>query len=135
MVPASGPKLSTPPAQTHLLLSEFLTLRALVLAFHTEILNGNKITEQRITAMIQQVEANKFALAENRIPASNRSRKPTPETRRNREQSGWPLRLLHPPIPLRLSRVKATLRAAAPASTRAGYAKNLSIKRRSGAAR
>ena len=55
------------PAQTQLLLSEFLALRTLVLALHTEILNGNKITEQRITAMIQHVEAKKFALAENRI--------------------------------------------------------------------
>jgi hypothetical protein len=57
------------PAQTQLLLSEFLALRTLVLALHTEILNGNKITEQRITAMIQHVEAKKFALAENRIRA------------------------------------------------------------------
>jgi hypothetical protein len=31
--------------------------------------NGNKITEQRITAMIQHVEAKKFALADNRIRA------------------------------------------------------------------
>jgi uncharacterized protein (DUF1778 family) len=57
------------PAQTQLLLSEFLALRTLVLALHTETLNGNKITEQRIAAMIQHVEAKKFALAENRIRA------------------------------------------------------------------
>jgi hypothetical protein len=55
------------PAQTQILLSDFLALRTLVLALHTEILTGNKVTEQRITAMIQHVEAKKFARAENRI--------------------------------------------------------------------
>ena len=60
--------LDTPP-ETRLLLSEFLALRALVLALHAEALQGGKITEQRITAMIQQTDAKKYAMAENRIRA------------------------------------------------------------------
>jgi RNA:NAD 2'-phosphotransferase (TPT1/KptA family) len=69
MVPSRILSAIDTPAQTQLLQSEFLALRTLVLALHTEILNGNKITEQRITAMIQHVEAKKFALADNRIRA------------------------------------------------------------------
>lgn len=60
--------LDTPP-ETQLLLSEFLALRALVLALHTEALHGGKVTEQRIAAMIQQADAKKYAMAENRIRA------------------------------------------------------------------
>ena len=60
--------LETPP-ETQLLLSEFLAVRALMLALHTEALQGNKLTEQRIAAMIQQADARKYAMAENRIRA------------------------------------------------------------------
>lgn len=60
--------LGTPP-ETQLLLSEFLALRTLVLTLHTEALQGNKLTEQRIAALIQQAEAKKYAMAENRIRA------------------------------------------------------------------
>jgi len=60
--------LETPP-DTRLLLAEFLALRALVLALHTDILQGNKLTEQRVAAAIQQVEAKKFIMAENRLRA------------------------------------------------------------------
>ena len=60
--------LDTPP-ETQLLLSEFLALRALVLTLHTEALQGNKLTEQRIAAMIQQADAKKYAMADNRIRA------------------------------------------------------------------
>jgi len=60
--------LETSP-ETQLLLSEFLALRALVLALHMEALQGTKVTEQRIAAMIQQADAKKYAMAENRIRA------------------------------------------------------------------
>jgi hypothetical protein len=60
--------LDTPP-EIQLLLSEFLALRALVLALNAEALQGNKLTEQRITAMIQQADAKKYAMAESRIRA------------------------------------------------------------------
>lgn len=60
--------LDTPP-ETRLLLSEFLALRALVLALNTEALQGNKLNEQRVATMIQQAEAKKYAMAENRIRA------------------------------------------------------------------
>lgn len=60
--------LETPP-ETRLLLSEFLAVRALVLALHTEALQGSKLTEQRIAGMIQQADAKKYAMAENRIRA------------------------------------------------------------------
>jgi len=60
--------LETPP-ETQLLLSEFLALRALVLALHTDALQGTKVTEQRVAAMIQQADAKKYAMAENRIRA------------------------------------------------------------------
>lgn len=60
--------LATPP-ETQLLLSEFLAVRTLVLALHTEALQGNRLTEQRIAAMIQQADAKKYAMAENRIRA------------------------------------------------------------------
>ena len=60
--------LDTPP-ETQLLLSEFLALRALLLALHTEALQGGQVTEQRIAAMIQQADARKYAMAENRIRA------------------------------------------------------------------
>lgn len=60
--------LETPP-ETRLLLSEFLAVRALVLALHTEALQGTKLSEQRIAAMIQQADAKKHAMAENRIRA------------------------------------------------------------------
>jgi hypothetical protein len=60
--------LGTPP-ETQLLLSEFLALRALILALHTDALQGHKLTEQRIAAMIQQADARKYAMAENRILA------------------------------------------------------------------
>src|SRR3954451_20132346 len=57
------------PVETRLLLSEFLALRTLVLALHTDALQGNTLTEQRIAAMIQQAEARKHAMAEARIRA------------------------------------------------------------------
>jgi hypothetical protein len=60
--------LDTPP-EIQLLLSEFLALRALVLALNAEALHGNKLTEQRIAAMIQQADAKKYSMAENRIRA------------------------------------------------------------------
>lgn len=60
--------LDTPP-ETELLLSEFLALRALILTLHTDAVQGNKLTEQRITAAIQQAEAKKYAMADNRIRA------------------------------------------------------------------
>jgi hypothetical protein len=60
--------LDTPP-ETELLLSEFLALRALILTLHTDAVQGNKLTEQRLTAAIQQAEAKKFAMADNRIRA------------------------------------------------------------------
>ncbi len=60
--------LDTPP-EIQLLLSEFLALRALVLALNAEALQGSKLTEQRIAAMIQQADAKKYAMAESRIRA------------------------------------------------------------------
>jgi len=66
--------LDTPP-ETQLLLSEFLAVRTLVLALHSEALQGNKLTEQRIAAMIQQADAKKYAMAENRIRAFQRNGK------------------------------------------------------------
>jgi Mobilization protein NikA len=64
------------PLDAQLLLSEFLALRTLVLALHTEALQGNKITEQRLGAIIQHAEAKKFAMAENRIRAFQSNRPP-----------------------------------------------------------
>ncbi len=51
-------------------------MRTLVLALHTEALQGNKLTEQRIAAMIQQADAKKYAMAENRIRAFQSNGKP-----------------------------------------------------------
>ncbi|MBV9300990.1 MAG: hypothetical protein JOY62_07095 [Acidobacteriaceae bacterium] len=70
--------LDTPP-ETQLLLSEFLAMRAVFLALHTEALQGNKLTEQRIAAMIQQAEAKKYAMAENRIRAFQATQKTMPD--------------------------------------------------------
>jgi hypothetical protein len=61
---------------TQLLLSEFLALRTLVLALHTDTLQGNKLSEQRIAAAIQQAEAKKHAMADSRIQAFQSRRKP-----------------------------------------------------------
>jgi hypothetical protein len=67
--------LDTPP-DAQLLLSEFLALRTLILALHTEALQGNRITEQRIGAIIQHAEAKKYAMAENRIRSFQANRQP-----------------------------------------------------------
>jgi hypothetical protein len=66
--------LDTPP-ETQLLLSEFLALRALMLALQTEALQGSKLTEQRIAVMIQQADVKKYAMADSRIRAFQASGK------------------------------------------------------------
>lgn len=67
------------PPETRLLLSEFLALRALVLALHTDVLQGYKLTEQRIAAAIQQVDGKKFAMADSRIQSFHLKDKRRPE--------------------------------------------------------
>ncbi len=60
--------LNSPP-ETHIMLSEFLALRTVVLALHTDLLKGQRLTDQRIAAVIQQADGKKHAMAENRIKA------------------------------------------------------------------
>jgi len=56
-------------AETRLLLAEFLAIRKVFLALHVDVLQGHRPTEQRIREAIEQAEATKFAMADNRIQA------------------------------------------------------------------
>ena len=55
------------PPETKLLLSEVLAVRKVFLALLLDLIQGQRPTESRIREVVEQGEATKFAMAENRI--------------------------------------------------------------------
>ena len=53
--------------ETRLVLSEVLALRKVFLALMLDLIQGQKPTEPRVREVVEQAEATKFAMAENRI--------------------------------------------------------------------
>jgi hypothetical protein len=53
--------------ETRLVLSEVMALRTVLLTFHTDLLQGHELTEERIAAVLKQADTKKYAMADNRI--------------------------------------------------------------------
>lgn len=57
------------PSETRIVLAEFMALRAVLLMLHTDLLQGREVTKERIALALQQSDAKKYAMADNRIRA------------------------------------------------------------------
>ena len=61
------------PPDTRFLLAEFMALRAAILTFHADTINGAKLTEAHISETLKQIETKKYAMADSRILAAQQA--------------------------------------------------------------